>query len=254
MGAKLTNEELVERIQKGDDGLYPDLWDAVRKFVAWRAKRYGDALSRHGCEEADLINAGYIARVDAAQRYNRFQGTKFITYLDFHLRRVFRATLGIYTSKVNMLDACDSLDADIDTDDGAMSKYDKARTLESLALDEMMLESVFNQELRAALDEALELLPYTDRRIIWLRYYFDLSVNDLAGSFGVDVQEIRNSINRSLSQIFSSKYRGKLSSFLYDDEFNPYSGTGMGNKYCQPEESSVAERFVLRNTALLVDA
>lgn len=37
---QLTNEELCELIQNGDDGLLPELWEQVRRFVAQQARRF----------------------------------------------------------------------------------------------------------------------------------------------------------------------------------------------------------------------
>ena len=105
----MTNEELVVLIQQGDDGLLPQLWEQVRKFVVMIARRYFNKLEyKNGCELDDLIQSGYIALVAAIQYFKPEKEFKFLTYLNLTLINAFRETLGIRTSKRDWLNYSDS--------------------------------------------------------------------------------------------------------------------------------------------------
>lgn len=63
----MTNEELVLKIQSGEQDRLPELWEQVERFVASRAQRLmtlyanGYMTNNGGVEFDDLYNSGYIA-------------------------------------------------------------------------------------------------------------------------------------------------------------------------------------------------
>ena len=116
----MTNEELVELIQRGDDGRLPQLWKQVRRFIAWRARHFYKKMKltgkTHGCELEDLIQSGYLALVAAVRYFKPREGYKFLTYLNYTLLSAFHEAMGLRTSKRDWLDYAISLDQPVGED------------------------------------------------------------------------------------------------------------------------------------------
>lgn len=226
----MTNEELVVLIQQGDDGLLPQLWEQVRKFVVMIARRYFNKLEyKNGCELDDLIQSGYIALVAAIQYFKPEKEFKFLTYLNLTLINAFRETLGIRTSKRDWLNYSDSLDREIrkDTDITLLDTIGDLMPGEA-NLEELVVEDVWNQELRAALDVAMTVLTKKQYELLTMHYYFGLSLTKIAEIRECSIQSIGQQHRDALDRIFHSKYHEMLAEFLPGKNYpkSPYSRTG----------------------------
>lgn len=80
----MTNEQLVARIQSGEDEAENmlQLWEQNKNFIAVKAKRF----SRYA-ETEDLQQEGYIALCNAVRNYDQDQGVPFINYVAFWIRQ-----------------------------------------------------------------------------------------------------------------------------------------------------------------------
>ena len=92
----MSNEELVQKIQAGHEDFLPDLWDAVKGFVAQQAYRAAcleDSLNdKTGLDTySDFYNTGYLAVYDAAHKFKPYRGTQFLTCLGFYLKKHFNS-------------------------------------------------------------------------------------------------------------------------------------------------------------------
>ena len=226
----MTNEELAVLIQQGDDGLLPELWEQIRKFVVMKAGMYFDKLEyKCGCELDDLVQSGYLGMIAAVKYFKPEAGYKFLTFLDYTLKNAFREALGIRGSKRDWLNYSDSLDREIHnaTDITLLDTIGDLKPGEA-DLGELVVEDVWNKELRAALDEAMTVLSEKQHEVLTMRYYFGLSLAQIAYIRECSIQNIEQQHRDALDRIFHSKYHEMLAEFLPGKNYpkDPYSRTG----------------------------
>ena len=82
----MTNEELAERIQRGEKELMLELWLQVHKLVIQIVRKYLPLDgSTNQIEWDDLIQAGFLAVMDAVDDFTPMAGFSFTTYLSRHV-------------------------------------------------------------------------------------------------------------------------------------------------------------------------
>ena len=98
----MSNEEIVEQIQKGIDVTENQerLWKNNRPYVMKCIKKYIGECDPQDYE--DFINEGFIGLVTAASRYKAGEGTKFLTYATFHIRAALYQYNGLNTYTVRI--------------------------------------------------------------------------------------------------------------------------------------------------------
>ncbi len=241
----MTNEELCILIKNGDDGYLPQLWEQTRRLIVMKAKqRYESLENKHGTELDDLIQSGYLAVLEAVKYYDPVKGFKFTTYLTNTLKTAFNEVLGIRTVRRNPLNYCDSLDRPIG-EDGDMTLLDTIgdMTPGRKEIEADIVESVYHQELRAALDNALKILPDDSRQILELHFYFDISAETLAENLNISHQGIFNKMANAYIRILGSSHMKILRAFLYDED--PDFSNGAGYLSWRDSGMSTEEKFVI---------
>lgn len=225
--SKLTNEELYMKIKNGDDGLLPELWEQVRKFIAMKARDYIYKFDNpHGCEMDDLIQAGFLAVIAAIKYYKPEAGYKFTTFLGYNLKNAFKSAMGIRSEKRDWLNYAESLDVPV-SEGSDMTLLDKIGDLtpRKATIEEEIVENVWNQELRAALDDAMNILSKSQKELLVLNYYYGLTLSEIAEMRGSSEQYISVRRHEALTRIYNSRHRRVLAEFLYYSGFgfNPYT-------------------------------
>lgn len=71
-------------------------------------------------------------------------------------------------------------------------------------------EKLALQELRKSVDNCLNLLPYEKRRLLWLKYWEDLSYNEIARILNISERAVEGRLYRA-KEAFSEIYTKKLS-------------------------------------------
>ena len=85
----MTNEELAELVQEGNDGLIPQLWEQVQVYVRRKAETAMRSIPpEHGVEVDDLAQSGYFALLEAVATFDREKGT-FLCWLEKYLKTEF---------------------------------------------------------------------------------------------------------------------------------------------------------------------
>ena len=70
-GAPTTNEELAAEIQRGRSDLYGQLWEQVKRFVAYKAlRRYEFVQDRSGVDLEDLLQSAFLGLVAAVESFD----------------------------------------------------------------------------------------------------------------------------------------------------------------------------------------
>jgi RNA polymerase sigma factor (sigma-70 family) len=209
-----TNEELCLRIRQGEPQLLPQLWEQQESLIYWRAYRYYN--SRRGVCDAsgvtveDLKQEGFFAVTDAVKAYDPDTGYKFTAYLNFPLKNRFKAVTGVKEhSRVEPLNRCTSLDAPLSEDNDA-SLADTVPDENAVRPFEAVEDNIVNDQLKAVFEDCLSSLPETERRVLRLRYYQNLSQTAAGAVLGISNDRVRDLQNKALRTLRRSAYYKRI--------------------------------------------
>jgi RNA polymerase sigma factor (sigma-70 family) len=214
----MTNEELVERIQRGEADLVPRLWEQVRGLVCQYAFRFFRQRRKRcdafGVTVDDLIQESYFAFCYAVQAYNPYKGFRFTNYLNFPLKTCFKkATGGIRDNKFESRNPCASLDAQIDKyGDNDATLVDTVRDENAEAPFEAVEDAVVNSQLREVLNGILSALPENERDVLKRHYYRGQTLWQIAEQTGDDPKHVRQLGLRGLQKLRSPANMERLMS------------------------------------------
>ena len=241
---ELTIEETVVEIQNGRGDLMPDLWAKVERLTAWAARRVlGKFTGNNEIEFEDLYSTGYIALVDAVRTYQPGMAA-FSTHFMYHLKSAFAAAYGYngYRRQMDPIHNHRSIDAPVTDKDGnqtAVSDLIEDQTAtQTMASVE---DSIFQKELRQALDSLLEDLPEGCGKVLQLRYYGDMTFQAVADETGVDVAKVVNLERKGIRRLREPSRAKQLRPFV---QFDYYSGTGL--QAFNHTGLSVQERYLVK--------
>ncbi len=97
----LSSEEegkLGRRVKAGDLGARNELVEANSRFVVSIAKQY----EKGGRNLGDLISAGNVGLITAAEKFDETKGFKFISYAVWWIRQAILQDLGVYERTVRL--------------------------------------------------------------------------------------------------------------------------------------------------------
>lgn len=174
----MTNEELVAKIQAGERDRLPQLWSQVERFVAKRANRImtmyatGYMANSGGVEFDDLYNSGYLALVAAVDTYKPDKGMKFISWFAFFVKTAFGNAGGWKSQKNDALRKAMSLDAPIDGEDDSDPLAQIVEDTGAAQDIQAVEDKIFQEQLHAALERALQHLPDAEVEAIRGKYFW----------------------------------------------------------------------------------
>lgn len=240
----MTNEELVAMIQAGERDRLPQLWGQVERFVAKRANHImsmyatGYMANSGGVEFDDLYNSGYLALVAAVDTYKPEKGMKFISWFAFFVKTAFGNAGGWMRQKNDALRRAVSLDAPIDGEDDsdplAQIVEDTGAAQEIQAVE----DKIFQEQLHAALERALQQLPDAEVEAIRGKYFLGREL------FSVEKRAERRGLSR-LSAHASLRQ--------YIELHTPYY-LQVGVQTFQHDGDSSVERIVFKREQLMQKA
>lgn len=241
----MSNEELVAEIQSGAVELMEQLWEQVAGLIKWKAKQTMTALENcpgRGVEFEDLYQSGYLAMVAAVNSYDPAAGGAFSTWLMYHLKNAFADAIGYRTQKGrreplnNYLSLDTPLTDDADSDDLMDVVADPAGLQWQVALE----ESVWQTELQEAVGAALSTIPKQYREILRLRYWENMTLEDIGKRLGLSKERARQTLNQAIRRLRRSGKTLQLYPFY---NFDYYSGNGLGS--FRHGGMSVQERYLV---------
>lgn len=201
-----TNEELAVLIKDGKTELYTELWENCKDLISLIAHKHFtvnyDRCISAGVTVDDIIQSGYFALIEAVKYFDTESGYKFVTYLNLPLKRQINTLLGYTSSYRDSLDYSTSLDVPINDDIGE-------RTLGDTIIDEdselpfiNVENNIFNTQLKAALNSAIETLPERERPVITDFYFNNLSLREIKRrSDGLSYPQVNSAYNRAISKL-----------------------------------------------------
>lgn len=229
----MTIEELTMKIQAGETELYSELWERVRRFVYDRARVYQRFFPDSVIETDDLGQAGYLALVEAVGTYDPEAGAGLLTHLKNYLRKTWRPLYGL-RGKPDALEHSVSLDEELD-DEGDTTRLDLIPDPSAEKALDQAEEGIFIDELRAALDRALDQAPHGD--IIRRRYFQGQTQQEISEDLGCSPSAVYQRERSALRYLRSGPFTRELRSF------DIYHGTGLQS--WRNTQASVEERYVL---------
>lgn len=238
-----SNEALALKIQTGERDLLPLLWEQVKPFVAWMARRWVNAWRsmRPSLEVDDLSQCGYIALCEAVETYSTDENKSFTGWLAFYLKTHFAVEVGCRTrTQMN-----DPLSNALSLDAPASNTSDDFTLGDTVADPADLLgevdEQIWHEGLSRAVQNALVSLPEEERAIIQARYFDGLTIKETGERFGVSGNAIRNSEQKALRKLRSGEPSAALRAAWYA-EANLYKGTGLNtwrNTGCSVQEAAL---------------
>lgn len=184
----MTNEELAVLIQSGDKTRFLELWEQVKRFTWKQAKRKVRALDgRRGVEVEDLVQAGFIALVDAVYSFDASAGFAFMTWFGLRLQSAFQEATGCRTErqKREPIDNAVSIETPLTDEENADVLGDLIPDpAAELAFDEIA-ENDRLRRLHDALEDALSTLPSEQADALRMKYFAGCSADAKACQKGL---------------------------------------------------------------------
>ncbi len=233
----LTNEELAVQIKNGKEEYLYKLWEQTQKFIKLRAKTYlkNENISFGGIGVEDLTQEGFFALLKAVKAYDETSGYTFLTYFGYYLKNAFRDAFGLRYKKTV------SLDEPLPSEENhTLLDYLKDED-PYCNIDDYVNKSVYKKELRSALDLSLSILTPKARQMIELYYFCDLKSSSIAKLLNCSPTNVNAVIGNGLIQIYRSKYRDILRSFLPAKSVDVYN-TGY---FIWKTSGSIEEMFLI---------
>ena len=241
----MSNEELVAEIQAGATERMGELWEQVEKLIKWKANRIMTVLEGcpgRGVEFEDLYQSGYLAMVAAVNTYDSTAGGNFVTWLMYHLKNAFAEATGYRTQKGRQepLNNYLSLDTPLTDDTDSDALMDVMADPKGLQWQESVEDSMWQKELQEAVGVALSTLPEQHRDILYLRYWENMTLEDIGDLRGVSKERVRQMENKGIRLLRQPRNACHLRPF-YDFDFychtslRAFNQTGM----------SVQERYLV---------
>ena len=238
----MTNETLVAEIQAGAVDRMGELWEQIEKLVKWKANRVMTVLDgRGGVEFDDLYNSGYPALVAAVNSYSPEKGT-FATWFMLHLKTAFAEATGYRTQrgKKEPLNNYISLDTPLSDDADSDALMDVIEDPAGLRWRDSLEESMWQEDLKVALDTAMNPLSENLKDVLRLRYWDNMTLEAAGELRGVGKERIRQMENKAIRILRRPENTRHLRSFY---EFDFYIGTGLGA--FRSTGLSVQERYLV---------
>ncbi|MCD7886487.1 MAG: sigma-70 family RNA polymerase sigma factor [Clostridiales bacterium] len=218
----MSNETLAAKAKQGDQGALLRLWEGVQRFAYREANRWARAWPR--AEIDDLEQAAFLGLMAAVDSYDPERGHNFLTwYGNYWLKTAFSYTLGVNSSKRDMLDYSVSLDAPLD--DGDAESDTISDTVPAPGNDiEAAEERIYREQLHETMGKEIsERLTEAERAVI-TGVYLEGKTRQQAGLMcGLTNDQTRRVEQRALASLRKSR---ALKGYI-DDRIDLYWSRGI---------------------------
>jgi len=240
----VSNEEIVARIQAGEEHLMETLWVQVERFAAWKSSRVIRALNGFGgVEFGDLYNSCYLALVDAVKTYNPNNGA-FTTWYMFYIQTAFAVITGSRTVRArnDPLQNYVSLSTPIgdnDTDGTLSDVTPDPHGEESLISTEAR---IMYEQIQRELGRTLSMIPPEQGHILQQHYLEGKTIETIGQETGIAASDIQNMEHKAIRAMRQPKISKRLKP-LYED-FDFYGCSSM--RSFRRSGMSIQERYVMQ--------
>lgn len=251
------NNMLAQLARQGNEAALAQLWEINRpvlRTMFWRwYDRNRSIADAAGLTLEDFEQEGFFAVKRAAEYHDPEKGA-FLTALQYSVKHQIReATIGGHgrymtteegkTVRIpaDPLSSASSLDEQLPSDDDDRSLVDVVPDPSSALAFENVERDIYTEQLRAALDKALAMLPEQQREVIRGRFFEKLTLKQAGECVGVSGSRAAQLENYGLRAM---RRNAALRRFYGEDLLSrAYRGTGFG---AWAHRGSVEERLVER--------
>lgn len=217
-GQQAVNAALAALAKTGDAFALGQLWQINRgllRSLFWRWYPAHKALAdAHGMTADDFEQEGYFAVQYAAQTYQPEAGS-FSNWLGQAMQRqIGRALTGAHrrnvtdtdgkqhTVSADPLNHCASLDTPLDEDDSGASTLGELQPDPAAASAMQAAEdAIFQEQLHAALEEALHKLTEREQAVIRGKYYAGKTVRQISEEQGLTIGQVNTAKTSAFSKL-----------------------------------------------------
>lgn len=238
----MSNEALVAAIQAGAVERIPELWGMVERLVKKRAWLMLTETNRPTIDVEDLVQSGFIAFLYAVERYDPVGGAKFSTYLCLCLKNAFGECLGIRTEKQknDPINWAVSLSRPLADDKDSGKLFDIVADTDADIPMEAVEDKMWREQLHEAIESSMAALSDDQKETLRLRYYQDMTLQEIADMQGISFERVRQKENKALRILRQPKNACNLRPF-YQHDF--YIHTGL--TAFRQSGLTVQERYVI---------
>lgn len=251
------NNTLAQLARRGNEAALAQLWEINRpvlRTMFWRwYDRNRSIADAAGLTLEDFEQEGFFAVKRAAEYHDPEKGS-FLTALQYFVKHQIRsATIGGHGRYMTTeegktvrlpadpLSSASSLDEQLPSDNDDRSLVDVVPDPSSALAFENVERDIYTEQLRAALDKALAMLPEQQREVIRGRFFEKLTLKQAGECVGVSGSRAAQLENYGLRAM---RRNAALRRFYGEDLLSrAYHGTGFG---AWAHRGSVEERLVER--------
>lgn len=245
----MTNEELALSIQKGETGLFAELWTQIQLLGAWWAKRHAHMLVINGIvhDESDafedlLYGCCFPALYETVNHYDPEKGN-FTQLLFYHFKSEAAGMYGYRSSKRDAALHSLSLDQPVG------GESDDLLLEDMIPCDSDQFEAaehrIYQEQLKKTLYAAIEEVDKRGAEVLRQHYFQGRTHKQIADCLSMNQREIISEEQKAIRQIRTGKHLNELRSFL---QFDYYSEglRGAGVSSFRNTGSSATERAAFR--------
>lgn len=197
----MTNEELVLKIQAGEREYILELWEQVKRLAWVRARRVIFAADgKSGVDVEDLMQAAFIALLDAVEWHEVGAGNSFSTSYILFLKNAFAETTEYRPTRPQK----DPLTNAKSMDESLSEDGDDSFTLHDILHDKEAEEAFERDIVRLEVARALEQLEPQERQVIEKLYFYEITLN----------KEEQSTKERALRKLRRQKNLNRLNGLL----------------------------------------
>ena len=251
------NNTLAQLARQGNEAALAQLWEINRpvlRTMFWRwYDRNRSIADAAGLTLEDFEQEGFFAVKRAAEYHDPEKGS-FLTALQYFVKHQIRAAIigehGRYKTTeegktvripADPLSSASSLDEQLPSDDDDRSLVDVVPDPAAAQAFESVERDIYTEQLRAALDKALAMLPEQQREVIRARFFEKLTLKQAGECVGVSASRAAQLEYYGLRAM---RRNASLRRFYGEDLLSKaYRGTGFG---AWAHRGSVEERLVER--------
>lgn len=213
----MTNEELVELYQRGDDRALNKLIEQNKGIVYKIANKYKYVNRRYDKDNSevpeDIVQAGFLGLIEAAQKYkfNCENRAQFITYAVYWIdREIYTCVNGKGSKEVannKFYSECTSLNVLV----GEENDTELEELIEDIDYGFENVEEIeFIKELRVQLEEAMKQAnTLKEREILKFRYGWNtpvLNLREVGDIFNITTERARQTEVMALRKLRNSRW------------------------------------------------
>jgi RNA polymerase sigma factor (sigma-70 family) len=216
-----SNEELAVQAQQGDKNAEWQLWQQVERLVKKIAlRRLPTDGSTNRTDIDDLMQAGYIAMLNAVKDFDPESGFMFTTYLSNHLKNAFSREQGIKTTRRDALLQAISMDAPLQVSED-MTLADTLTDHSESAFDRVV-DNVATQQTYDIVMQYVNKLEPRQGNVIRLHYCSGLTFRQIADQINVSYERVHQIEQNGMRKLRAFPEIRKIGQELYADEHSNF--------------------------------